>query len=173
MRSRKGAFLLVPLPSNLLPLTSCSMALRFLLLTWLMPLASWGQIGEPTPVSVLPAKQTTPLPRPPIKQALTGTVNIRIMELAAPTYLPVHARFQQSTHRMGIEKGALCRYSKSLPPLAGGSARRRPHPIFGQHNHLLYSQNRNGGFENLHCFITTEHAVVQENGRGLNSGPFS
>ena len=68
------------------------MALRFFLLTWLMPLASWGQIGKPAPIIALPAKQVTPLPRPTIEQMPTGTVNVRIMELATPTYLFRHLR---------------------------------------------------------------------------------
>ena len=72
------------------------MALRLLLLTWLLPLASWGQIGQQTPISALPAKQATPLPRPNIEQALTGMANIRIMELATPTYLYRHLRDSSS-----------------------------------------------------------------------------
>ncbi len=68
------------------------MALRFFLLTWLLPLASWGQIGKPAPISALPAKQITPLPRPSIDQMLTGMANVRIIELATPTYLYRHLR---------------------------------------------------------------------------------
>ncbi|SFQ78973.1 hypothetical protein [Hymenobacter arizonensis] len=72
------------------------MALRIFLLTWLLPLAAWGQIGKSDPISALPATQATPLPRPTIEQALTGTVNVRIMELAAPTYLYRHLRDSSS-----------------------------------------------------------------------------
>ncbi|RZJ57641.1 MAG: hypothetical protein EOO55_02930, partial [Hymenobacter sp.] len=66
------------------------MVLRFFLLTWLLPLASWGQISKPASISTPPAKQATPLPKPTIEQVLTGTVNTRIMELASPTYLYRH-----------------------------------------------------------------------------------
>ncbi len=72
------------------------MALRFFLLTWLMPFACWAQANQTAPVSALPAKQTTLLPRPTIEQALTGMVNVRIMELAAPTYLYRHLRDSSS-----------------------------------------------------------------------------
>ena len=72
------------------------MALRLFLLTWLLPLASWGQIGKPIPISALPAKQATPLTMPTIEQALTGTANVRIMELADPTYLYRHLRDSSS-----------------------------------------------------------------------------
>jgi hypothetical protein len=72
------------------------MALRIFLLTWLLPLATWGQIGKSDPISALPAKQAPPLPRPTIEQALTGTVNVRIMELSTPTYLYRHLRDSSS-----------------------------------------------------------------------------
>jgi hypothetical protein len=68
------------------------MSMRLLLLTWLLPVASWGQTGKPAPISAVPAKQAAILPRPTIEQALTGMVNVRIMELAAPTYLYRHLR---------------------------------------------------------------------------------
>lgn len=72
------------------------MVLRFFLLTWLLPLAAWGQIGKPASIKARPAKQATPLPKPTIEQVLTSTVNIRIMELAAPTYLYRHLRDSSS-----------------------------------------------------------------------------
>ena len=72
------------------------MALRFFLLIWILPLAYWGQGGKPAPISALQAKQATPQPRPTIEQALTGIVNVRIMELAAPTYLYRHLRDSSS-----------------------------------------------------------------------------
>ena len=72
------------------------MALRFFLPTWLLPLASWGQIGKPAPVSALSTKQAALSPRPTIEQALTGMINVRIVELAAPTYLSRHLRDSSS-----------------------------------------------------------------------------
>jgi len=66
------------------------MALHLFLLTWLLPFAAWAQGGNPAPVRRLPPKSSTLPPRPTIEQALTGSVNIRIMELAAPTYLYRH-----------------------------------------------------------------------------------
>lgn len=72
------------------------MVLRFFLLTWFLPLASWGQISKPASISALSAKQVTPLSRPTIEQVLTGTVNTRIIELASPTRLYRHLRDSSS-----------------------------------------------------------------------------
>jgi len=66
------------------------MALRSFLLAWLLPFAAWAQDGKPVPVRRLPPKSSTLPPRPTIEQALTGSVNVRIMGLAAPTYLYRH-----------------------------------------------------------------------------------
>ncbi|GGG61512.1 hypothetical protein [Hymenobacter glacieicola] len=66
------------------------MALRFFLFMWLLPFAAWAQGNNPAPVRRIPPKSSTLPPRPTIDQALTGSVNIRIMELAAPTYLYRH-----------------------------------------------------------------------------------
>lgn len=77
-------------------LSSCHMALRFFLLTWLLPFASWAQAGKFAPVRPIPAKPSALLPVPTVKQLLAGLINIRILELAAPTYLYRHLRDSSS-----------------------------------------------------------------------------
>ena len=68
------------------------MALRFFLLTWLLPFAAWSQGGNPVRVRPTPSQSRALPPKPSIAQVLTGTINIRVMELAAPTYLYRHLR---------------------------------------------------------------------------------
>ncbi len=72
------------------------MALRLFLLTWLLPFASWAQASKAAPLSVIPAKHTALPPRPTVEQVLTGSVNVRIMELADPTFLYRHLRDSSS-----------------------------------------------------------------------------
>ena len=72
--------------------SSCRMVLRFILFTWLLPFAAWAQADKPAPVRHIPPKSGALPPEPTVEQALTGSVNVRIMELAAPTYLYQHLR---------------------------------------------------------------------------------
>ena len=64
--------------------------MKHFLLLWLLPFASWAQASKAAPVSVLSAKHTTLPPSPTVEQVLTGAVNVRIMELAEPTFLYRH-----------------------------------------------------------------------------------
>lgn len=73
------------------------MAFRFFLLAWLLPLAAWAQGSNPTPIRRIPPKSSVLPPRHTVEQLLTGSVNVRIMELAAPTYLYRH--LSDSSHR--------------------------------------------------------------------------
>lgn len=92
------------------------MALRFLLLTWLLPFASWAQISN---AGVSPPGRTRGgLPKIGAKQdlALTGWGDRRITELAAPTHLYRHLRDSSRRPAAGeLNRGLFVIVRKAYP----------------------------------------------------------
>lgn len=92
------------------------MALRFCLLTWLLPFPAWAQGGNLPPVRRLPSKASTLPARPPVEQVLMGSVNVRILELAAPTYLYRHLSDSSRPHAAWeLKRGHFVIVQKAYP----------------------------------------------------------
>jgi anti-sigma factor RsiW len=92
------------------------MILRFFLLTWLLPFAAWSQGNNPAPVRRLSPKLSASPPSPPVEQALIGSINVRIMELAAPTYLYRHLSDSSRRHTAWeLKRGHFVIVEKAYP----------------------------------------------------------